>query len=292
MRRFLREPLLHVLLLGAAIFVAHGFLSKPGDEGPGRIVITRGQIENLADGFAKARLRPPTAEELSELVQDRVREEVYCREATALGMDKDDTIIRRRLRQKMEFTFDDLAAPAEPTDVDLNAYLQAHPDSFRVGPSFTFRQVYLNPERHGENLARDAVQLLASLSGPEGAVERPALGDSFLLGSSFAALPDSEVAKLFGSAFAAKLSGLPIGSWQGPIESGYGAHLVFVSERADERLPELAEIRDVVRREWESARRRETNEKLFQKLLEHYTVTIEALDLSAEQKGPAKGDAN
>ena len=204
-----------------------------------------------------------------------MRDEVYCREAMALGLDKDDTVIRRRLRQKMEFVSDDIAAQTEPTDADLNAYLQAHPDSFRVEPRFTFSQVYLNPEKHGENLARDTAQLLAQLNQAGGKADVSALGDSFLLEHTFAAAPASEVAKQFGEKFAAKLGELAPGQWQGPVESGYGVHLVLVSERTEGRLPALAEVRDAVRREWANARRLEANEKLYEAMLTRYVVTIE-----------------
>ena len=159
MKRLLREPLLHFLLLGAVIFAAFGFLSKRSSGEPGTIVITQGQIENLAFAFAKTWQRPPTDPELAGLIRDRVREEIYYREALALGLDKDDTVIRRRLRQKMEFVSDDIAAQAEPTDADLDAYLQTHPDKFPVEQRFTFRQVYLNPDKRRANLAGDAAQL-------------------------------------------------------------------------------------------------------------------------------------
>ena len=165
MKTFGREPLVHFLLLGAVLFIAYGLVSKPGPtDGPGKITVTQGQIENLVSGFAKAWQRPPTSEELAGLVRDLVREEVYCREAMTLGLDKDDTVIRRRLRQKMEFISDDIAAMPEPTDADLNAYLQAHKARFRSEQTFTFTQVYLDPEKHGENLARDIAALLARLN--------------------------------------------------------------------------------------------------------------------------------
>ena len=275
MKRILKEPLLHFLLLGAAIFAAYSLVSKRTSDEPGKIVITQGQIEHLATGFAKTRQRPPRAEELAGLVRDRVREEVYCREAMALGLDKDDTIIRRRLRQKMEFVSDDIAAQTEPTDTELSAYLQAHPNTFRVEQRFTFSQVYLNPEKHGDNLSRDIAQLLAQLKLAGDKTDVSALGDSFLLEHTFAAVPGSEVAKQFGETFAAKLGELSPGQWHGPIESGYGVHLVFISERTEGRLPALADVRDVVRRELENARRLETNEKFYQELLKRYTVTIE-----------------
>ena len=280
MKRILKEPLLHFLLLGVAIFVAYGFVSNStgGRSEPGKIVITQGQIEHLATAFARTWQRSPSAEELEGLVRDRVREEIYCREAMALGLDKDDTIIRRRLRQKMEFVYDDIATQVEPTEAELNAYLQAHRGAFRLEPRFTFRQVYLNPEKHGENVSRDAAQLLAQLKPAGEESDASALGDSFLLERTFAAVPGSEVAKQFGEKFAAELAKLPPGQWQGPIESGYGVHLVLVSERTEGRLPMLAEVRGAVRREWDKSRRLEMNEKFYQELLKRYTVTIEVLE--------------
>jgi len=277
MKTFVREPLVHFLLLGALLFIAYGLVSKPGSsDGPGKITVTQGQIENLVSGFAKAWQRPPTSEELAGLVRDLVREEVYCREAMALGLDKDDTVIRRRLRQKMEFISDDIAAMPEPTDADLNAYLHAHTNQFRAEQTFTFSQVYLDPEKHGENLARDISALLAWLNRAGGQAEVSALGDSFLMERSFTATSVSEVAKQFGEKFAAKLGELSPGRWEGPVESGYGAHLVFVSERTEGRVPELAEVRDDVRREWANAQRLELNEKFYQELLKRYSVTIES----------------
>jgi hypothetical protein len=285
MKRILREPLLHFLLLGAAIFAAYGLVSKRSRDEPGQIVISAGQIAAMAEGFARTWRRPPTREEIEGLIRDRVQEEVYYREALALGLEKDDAIIRRRLRQKMEFLTDDVAALAEPTDDELNAYLKAHADTFRVQRQFTFRHVYLNPDRRGDHLARDAGLLLAQLRQAGDKADVSELGDSFLLAHTFQSLPASEVVKQFGDAFAAKLGELSPGQWQGPVESGYGVHLVWVSDRTEGRVPALAEVRDVVRREWVNARRLKTNEKFYQDLLKHYAVTVERPE---EVKGAAK----
>jgi len=279
MKRLLKEPLLHFFLLGAAIFAVWGWRSKPtvANNERSKIVITHGEVESMAVTFTRTWRRPPTREELDALIRDRVREEVFAREATALGMDKDDTIIRRRLRQKMEFVTDDVVAAAiEPTDADLGAYLTAHADSFRVERRFTFAHVYLNPEKHGENLGRDGAQLLGQLV-QTGATADDALnlGDRFLLDQRFDSLPAGEVAKIFGESFAAKLGGIPPGQWAGPIESGYGAHLVLVTQRTDGRLPALADVREAVRQEWANARRLETNEKYYEAMLKRYAVTIE-----------------
>jgi hypothetical protein len=278
----IREPLLHFLLLGAVIFLAYSFINRRNNAEPGKIVITQRQVENLAFAFAKTWQRPPTDKELVGLVRDRVREEVYYREAMALGLDKDDTVIRRRLRQKMEFISDDVAKQTEPTDAELNAYLQAHADRFPVEQRFTFRQVYLNPDKHRATLMADAERLLTQLRQAGDKADLSALGDTFLLDHDFTALPASDVAKQFGEPFAAKLRELAPGPWQGPIESGYGVHLVKVSQRSDGRAPALADVRDAVRREWENARRQESNEKFYQDLLKRYVVTVEEPKLPAD----------
>ncbi len=282
LKRILKEPLLHFLLLGAGLFVGYGMLQKPGG-GANEIVVTTGEIDHLAAGFARIWQRQPTPQEMAGLVKARVREEVYYREAMRLGLDKDDTVIRRRLHQKMEFIADDVAAQAEPTDAQLTAYLQTHPDSFRVEPRVTFRQVYLDPEKHGKSLARDSEQLLAKLNRLGDTADAETLGDPSLLEHTFTALPTGEIAKQFGAGFAAKLSELSPGQWQGPIQSGYGAHLVLISKRTDAQLPPLADVREAVRREWDNARRLQANEKFYQQLLQHYTVTVEGLGSGNEK---------
>jgi len=284
MRRLLREPLLHFLLLGAAIFAAYSLVSKGASGEPGKIVVTQGTLASMRVGFTRTWQRPPTRQELEGLIRDWVREEVYSREALALGMDKDDLIIRRRLRQKMEFVTDDVVAPPQPTDDELSAYLQAHPDLFRVEQQFTFRQVYLNPAKHDQTLARDTAQLLAQLNRAGGNAGFTAMGDSLMLDNNFAAAPASEVAKQFGEKFASKLGEIPPGQWQGPVESGYGVHVVFLAERTEGRLPPLEDVREAVRREWDNARRLEAKERFYQELLKRYTVTIERPESVEEQK--------
>lgn len=275
MKQLFREPLLHFLLLGAGLFVGFGLVDKRTSGELGKIVITQGQIEHLAAGYNRVHGRPASPEELEGLIGDYVREEVYYREALALGLDRDDPVIRNRLRLKMEFISDDVAAQAEPTEEQLRRYLQEHPDTFRIEPRFTFSQVYLNPERHRESLAHDAAQLLTQLNQAGDKADVSELGDPFLLEHNFVALAASEVVKQFGEKFAARLGELPRHQWQGPVESGYGVHLVFVSETTQGRVPTLEEVRDAVHREWANARRLEVNEKFYQNLLKRYTVTVE-----------------
>ena len=275
MKKLLREPLVHFILLGALVFTGFKFLSKNDSNPPGAIVVTQGKIESLVTGFTRTWQRPPTREELNGLIRDYIREEACAREAMALGLDKEDTVIRRRLRQKLEFISESVAAQANSTDAELQKYFEAHPDKFRSERQFTFRQVYLDPQRHGINLNRDAAQLLTQLqqAGTDGNIS--VFGDPFLLDQEYKRVPAGEVSKQFGEKFAVKLGDLPVGQWQGPIESGYGTHLVLVIDRDEGRMPVLKEMRDAVEREWSNAQRSETKEKFYEALLKRYTVTIE-----------------
>jgi hypothetical protein len=273
--KLLREPLLHFLLLGATIFAAHSLISEHSGGKPGEIVVTQGKIENLVTGFTRTWQRPPSKEELRGLIRDYVREELAYREALAMGLDRDDTIIRRRLRQKWEFLNNNVAAQVQPTDADLQSFLQSHPDTFKTETTFTFRHVYLNPQAHGASLSRDAARTLAKLQRAGATVDLNAMGDPFILEHQFEKISATEVRKTFGEQFASGLVAAKTMQWQGPIPSGYGSHLVFISERTEGHLPALTEIRTEVQREWANKKRLESEEKLYQMILQHYTVTIE-----------------
>lgn len=274
MRRLLREPLLHFLVLGAVLFATYNAINGSVNR-EDHIVVTVGQVEHFAIGFTRSWRRPPTVEELSDLVRAHVREEVFYREAKALGLDRDDPIIRRRLQQKLEFLSEDIAAQTEPSESDLNALLQSQSEKLRTGRSFTFSHVYLNPERHSENINEAAAHLLTQMNRKGANADASAVGDRFLLGNEFRSIPSTEVAKLFGASFVEQLAGLNAGVWQGPVKSGYGVHLVFLQERTDGRIPSLDEVREELRREWKELQRNKANEAAFDKLLSRYVVTVE-----------------
>jgi hypothetical protein len=286
--KLLSEPLMHFLLLGAAIFVIYSLVSEDRGSKPGHIIVTQGKITNLAATFARIWQRPPAAQELEGLIQEYIREEVLYREALALGLDRDDTVIRRRLRQKMEFVSEDFAAQVEPSDDDLRAYLQLHSEAFAIEPRFTFRQVYLDPQRRGAHLARDLDRLLAELQQAGDTADVAALGDAFLLPRDVEDAPATDVRKAFGDMFVTGLSALTPGQWQGPMPSSYGVHLVYVIERTEGHMPQLPDVRAAVRREWANARRVEATERFYHTLLQRYTVSIERPQFGGEEKGVAE----
>jgi len=274
-KRLLAEPLLHFLLLAAALFWLDAALRRApsGDAPGGELVVTRDRIANLADGFARQWGRAPSEEELAAMVQDFVREEVLMREALRLGLDRDDAIVRRRLAQKMEFLSEDLVAMAEPTDDDLRAFLAAHPERFRTPARFTFSQVHLDPKKRGDALRADADALLRALRA--GGAARGA-SDSRMLDSEQRDVARHEVEASFGPEFAVRLAELPLGSWEGPVPSGYGVHLVRVERRVLGEVPPLADVRAAVVREWTAAKRTELKRAQLEGLLARYRVTIEA----------------
>jgi len=278
----LREPLLQFLVLGAILFGLFHLVDREKAEAPARIVISSARIANLADGFARTWRRPPGKEELQGLVDDYIRDEVFYREGRAAGLDRDDVIIRRRVRQKMEFLAEDMSAP-EASEAQLAAYLKANPERFRTQDRLTFQQVFLSAARRGRAIDDDSKQVANALDRGEAAVDKTALGDPFLLGEEFQAVSQSEVASLFGESFAKQISVMEPGRWQGPISSSFGQHFVNIGERISGILPPLDAVRETVRREWSNARRLEAERKLYGSLRERYEIVVETQPAKSAQ---------
>jgi hypothetical protein len=274
-KAWLREPLVHFLLIGAGLFVLYNVLNRGESDAPRDIVVSEARVEALAENFARTWMRPPTAEELKGLVDDYVAEEVYYREAVAMGLDRDDLVIRRRLRQKMEFISADVAAATPPTDVQLQAYLEQHAEKFLMPPRLTFQQVYFSTDRRGEGAARDAEKLLAELAAGRGPANPLEAGDATLLPPAMEAAAPQEIANAFGEEFATAIEDAPEGQWSGPLPSGFGVHLVKVDGREAGTAPTLAEIRPMVQREWEAEQRKTVEKALLDKLRARYDVRVE-----------------
>ncbi len=276
--RVLREPLVHFLVLGALLFAWYEW--RGGAPGPGssRITVTPGLVAHLASGFARTWQRPPTDTELKSLIDDYVKEEIATREALAMGLDRDDTILRRRLRQKLEFLVEDPAGGAAPTDAELEAWLRAHPDAVPAEPRIALRQVFVNAQRRGAGARPEAERLLAQLAAAGPGARTDALGDPTMLPGELPPGARSEVERVFGQEFAAGVERLQPGRWAGPIASGYGLHLVLVTSRDEAAAPALSDVRPAVEREILAERRRRQLETMYEALLRKYTVVIDMPD--------------
>jgi len=277
--RVLREPLLHFFVLGAVLFGVYGWLHRGVPTAPEEIVVSRGQVQNLQAQFQRTRQRSPTTQELQGLVDSWVREEVFYREGVAMGLDRDDSIVRRRVAQKMEFIGDSTGA-AMPTAQELQAWLDAHPTVYVVEPKVSLRQVYFNPQRRGSHLQADvAAAQRALLLGKE--VD----GDATMLPLALQDAPAFELTRTFGSDLAQALEALPVGSWQGPVRSAYGVHLVQLSAREAGRRATLDEVRAAVERDWLQARTQAAQEAFFKQLSAKYRVRFEGADATADARG-------
>lgn len=272
--RIAREPLLHFALFGALLFALHGWLRGPDGGAAGAIVVDGPRIDSLVAGFERVWQRPPTAAERAGLIETFVREEVLYREGLAMGLDRDDPVIRRRIGQKMAFLAGGLA-PQAPTRAELQAWLDAHPADYAIEARYDVEQRYFDPQRRGAALAADldrARALLERGAADPGGVTR---GDATLLPASLQQASASAVARTFGADFAAALEGMPVGVWQGPVRSSYGVHLVRIVARAPARAPALDEVAAAVERDLLRARGQEAEDDFYRTLRDRYDVRIE-----------------
>lgn len=291
----LREPIVHFWVIGAVLFLTFELFDAPAGLEAEQIVITSGQVENLQQRFARSRQRAPTREELQGLVDEYIREEILYREALLLGLDKGDTVVRGRMRQKMDLMSDSVAELTVPSNEQLQDYIDAHPDRFATEPQVSFHQVFLDPQKRSGVIEKEAPHLLSLLSGKEDEIDIAGLGDSLMLPESYPLTPISEISHQFGEQFSRELLQSRRGQWAGPLQSGYGFHLVLVTDYKERGLPELDEIRRVVEWEFYAARRKEMRSSVYEELREKYIVVFEArvndeLDLLSDKGLADRGE--
>lgn len=270
LQRLVREPLLHFLLIGASLFLYFG-RGASDDSDAKRIVVGQAQIEVLVQQFETTWRRPPTDLERSNLVETYVRDEILYREGRSLGLDRDDPVIKRRVRQKLEIMGEEIVGRDSPTDAELSSYLQANPASFKRAAIVSFEQIFFGPE------GSDGIdgRLAAARRSLERGADPGTLGQPTLLPFREDHAAVDLITKRFGSQFGAQLETVPLGQWTGPVASGFGVHLVLVRERVPAALPSLEEARPLVLREWESDRRNRALEEHFRRLRQEYRVVMD-----------------
>ncbi len=277
--RAFREPLLHFLLLGVALFAVSRFVRPASDRiAPSRqIVLTLDDLRQLQIGFAAQWQRAPTEQEMLGLLEDRIKEEILYREALAMGLDKDDTIVKRRMAQKMEFLAEDVSASHEPTTAELKTWFDQNTKLFEQPARITFRLLYFSPDRRGQSARSDAEAALAKLAGKPASWPGPAaLGDPFMFQDYMADRTPGQVAKDFGPPFAQALFEQEPGAWRGPIESGYGWHLVSIDSLAPGRVSTFEEVEPDVKTAWLAARKAEAWEKAYKAMRAKYELVLPA----------------
>jgi hypothetical protein len=275
-RRLLREPLLHFLLLGALLFGMYG-LVRGGASKPEEIVVSPGLVQSLQAQFRRAKLRAPTPDEMQDLLESWVREEIFYREGLAMGLDRDDAIVRRRVGQKLEFLVD-RATPAAPTPAELQAWLDAHAEQYQVEPRYTLTQIYFDVARHGRKLEADVAGVRAALAA--GGTPQ---GDPTLLPAVLENAGASQVKRVFGPEFADALKSLAPGDWHGPLRSGFGMHLVKLGAGQAARKATLDEARAEVERDFLAARAAEASAAQYRTLRSRYVVRTDSAGAAKQQ---------
>ncbi len=280
MRRVLREPLVHFLLIGAVLFGLYG-LAPPGQRtaaAPSKeIRLSDGEIAQLTQLFQSQWRRLPTPQELQRMVENKVQQEILYREALAMGLDRDDEIVKRRMAQKMQFLAEDLAAAREPTTDELRSWFEKNSARFAQPSRLSFRHLYFAPDRRGARARDDAQQALAKLAGQP--VDTPiasSLADPFMFQDYYRDRAPDFLGKEFGPPFALAVAQLAPGSWQGPIESGFGWHLVFVDTVIPGRIPAFEEVEANVRSTWLGEQKALAWETSYKQMRASYTVLLPA----------------
>jgi hypothetical protein len=274
------------LLIGTVLFLGYQALHPSPEAGTPstRIELTEDDLRQMSVAWLAQGRPAPTTEQMRSLVDMRVREEILFREALALGLDKGDTIVRRRLAQKMDFLFEDVSALREPTREELKAWFEKLSERFALPPRASFQHLYFSPDRRGARAREDAARALDKLRGkPARAQEGAALADRFMFQDYYGDRSFEELAKLFGPRFAQALLEQQPGSWQGPIESGYGWHLVWVESLTPSRVPAFEEVQAEAKTEWIADQRAETRRRAYEAIRARYEVVLPA---------PAKPDAS
>ncbi len=279
LKRWLREPLVHFLLLGVALFAVYAYMhrGRSGVESSRQIVLSLDELRQMDMYFESQWHRPPTPAEFQAMVEDKVREEVLYREALATGLDKDDTIVKRRMAQKMQFLAEDVAAAHEPSTTELKSWFDNNKAKFALPGRYSFRHLYFSPDKRGNNAQEDAAKVLAKIaSQPEDSKLAASLADPFMFQNYYGDRTPEAIAKEFGPPFAMTLEKLKPGSWQGPVESGYGWHCVFVDTVVPGRIPAFEEVEPDVKTAWLGEQKAQAWKKAYDAMRAKYIVLLPA----------------
>jgi peptidyl-prolyl cis-trans isomerase C len=278
-KRWLREPLLHFLLLGVVLFAAYAYLQRGrgGVESSKQIALSLDDLQTMDTYFVSQWHRQPTPAEFQAMVEDKVREEVLYREALEMGLDKDDTIVKRRMAQKMQFLAEDVTAAHEPSTAELKTWFEKNSSKFALPSRYSFRHLYFSPDKRGKNAQGDAAKALAKIGGqPEDSKLAVSLADPFMFQDYYGDRAPEALAKEFGPQFVVALEKLKPGSWQGPIESGYGWHLVYVDTVVPGRIPAFDEMEPDVKTAWLGEQKQQAWQKAYQQMRAKYAVLLPA----------------
>jgi hypothetical protein len=268
--RLIREPLFHFALIGGLIFVLYSLIGDSRQAADDVINVSTARIDQLAAQYKSVWKRLPSERELDSLIEEHIREEVYYRGALKLGLERDDTVVRRRLRQKMEFLMDTGSYLQTPSDKVLKSYFADHEDDYLLAPRLAFEQVYFGTAADAQGVTRSLATLQAD---PE--IDPREVGQPTLLPARLSLSPPTAIDGVFGKGFFERLVELRLGEWAGPVASGYGTHLIRVLEYLPAELPMLKEVRDAVINDWRVERAKQIRDEDYALRRARFVIEIE-----------------
>ena len=265
-RRLIKEPLVHFLIAGALVFTL--LSGRAPDLGERRIVVDERVVGGLVSRFYDSFRRMPTKDETDGLIRDWVQDQVYYREALALGLDEGDEVVVRRMRRKMESLAVADAETKTPGDAELQALIDKDPARYAEDPLTSFEQIFLGADT--PDTRRTAEQQLPILrsGGTVPILPIPIPG-------KFSDASSADIAAQFGDEFTLALRGQPTGQWSGPVASGLGLHIVRVTKRGAAQPPVLAKLRQRVENDWRAAATTKAQSDAYARILKGYDVVIE-----------------
>ena len=276
LKRLAREPLVHFVLIGAAIYAVYGFSTEEEADDLDRVItVSPGEIQSLKDRWLKQWHRSPTDDEIAGLIRNHVRTQALYREALAMGLDDGDQVIQRRLAQKVEYLVESMLAPPEPSNEELQAWFEQNGSRFEQPDRYSISHVYFNPDKRGDTTLDDAEVALRQLHNGAELEDVELLGDRFLLDSDYQNMTESELRRLFGSGFVDHVVTLEPGIWHGPVLSGYGTHLVIVRNVIRVPPPGLDDVRPMAKAAWMNEKGEELTEVFIENLTSRYEVVVE-----------------
>jgi hypothetical protein len=286
----IREPLFHFLVIGVLVYFLYDlFGNQTSVEPENTITITAAEVDWLEQTWEKRWNRPPMPQERQGLIDAYVKETVMYKQALAMGLDSDDTIIRRRLAQKLEFLTLDLTNIPSPSKEEIRVYFDTHREKYQTPVYLSFTQIYFDPDKRTAQIFQDAQEALTKLQGEHLSSQNyKEMGDPFMLQQYYPEKTEQEISRLFGSEFSREIFQLPVGRWTEPVLSGYGLHLVYVHDRTESTMPDLEDIQDRVLQDWVDNKRSEVNDKFYASLLSRYKVIIEQKESAEKTSGTEK----
>jgi hypothetical protein len=271
--RLFKEPLVQFLLLGAGLFLAYSLFAPQPEVPREQIVVDQPVVRSLEAAFEAVWKRPPSASERQGLINDHIAEEVLYREAQKLGLDQDDVVIRRRMRQKMQFLLQDSLALMPPDEAALRTFYEEEQERYREPDRHSFQQLFLGVRQGPEEAARwEALAVRLNGAGPS---DLEQLAQPSLLPPRMVSARPAAIDRVFGAGFAKKIEGLESGRWSGPITSSYGWHLVRIDAVVPGGQPSFEMVRAQVERDFAYQRQQESEAALIERLKQQYEIVIE-----------------